>query len=232
MTALPKSAIKAYFQTGDKPTASNFSDLVDSYADVGSVLTVLTGDVTITTPVSGSAIATISSAAVSLTSKVSGILPVANGGTGTATGVGYKGAVATASASQAIPSGTFTAVIFDTTYIDTYGTIHSTVTNPSRLTVPTGVTRARFIGRTELGTTSSMTFDGRLALYKNGSLLSAPLIQDRKDTTTASTINLSIVSVALNVAAADYFEVFVIQNNSTSLSLTASETMFELQVLT
>lgn len=39
MTALPKTSIKAYFQTGDLPTQSNFSDLVDSYQNVGHYLT-------------------------------------------------------------------------------------------------------------------------------------------------------------------------------------------------
>lgn len=64
MTVQNKATIKSYFETGDKPTQQNFIDLVDSYADFGSGLTALTGDVTITTPVSGSAVATISNAAV------------------------------------------------------------------------------------------------------------------------------------------------------------------------
>lgn len=38
MTALPKSNIKAYFQTGDLPTQSNFSDLVDSYQNASTAL--------------------------------------------------------------------------------------------------------------------------------------------------------------------------------------------------
>lgn len=78
MTALPKSTIKSYFLTGDKPTQSQFGDLVDSYADFGSSLTALTGDVTITAPVSGSAVATISSAAVTGSKIANNTITTAN----------------------------------------------------------------------------------------------------------------------------------------------------------
>lgn len=41
MTALPKATIKTYFETGDKPTQSQFIDLIDSYQNVNSTLTTL-----------------------------------------------------------------------------------------------------------------------------------------------------------------------------------------------
>jgi hypothetical protein len=36
MTAQSKSVVKSYFETGDKPTAGQFADLVDSYEDYGT----------------------------------------------------------------------------------------------------------------------------------------------------------------------------------------------------
>lgn len=41
MTAQTKTIIKSYFETGDRPTQSNFADLVDSYQDANSTLTTL-----------------------------------------------------------------------------------------------------------------------------------------------------------------------------------------------
>lgn len=38
MTAQGKATIKAYFETGDKPTQAQFADLVDSYQDANSTL--------------------------------------------------------------------------------------------------------------------------------------------------------------------------------------------------
>lgn len=41
MTAISKTSVKAYFQTGDRPTQAEFEDLVDSYQDVNPTLTYL-----------------------------------------------------------------------------------------------------------------------------------------------------------------------------------------------
>lgn len=38
MTVQPKSVIKTYFQTGDKPEQGQYEDLIDSYADVSAVI--------------------------------------------------------------------------------------------------------------------------------------------------------------------------------------------------
>ena len=38
MTATSKAVIKSYFESGDTPTGSNFSDLIDSYQDYSPVL--------------------------------------------------------------------------------------------------------------------------------------------------------------------------------------------------
>lgn len=41
MPALSKTAIKAYFETGDTPTEAQFIDLIDSYQDVSALLTAI-----------------------------------------------------------------------------------------------------------------------------------------------------------------------------------------------
>lgn len=41
MTSQSKTTIKSYFQTGDRPTQSQYSDLIDSYQDANSTLLVL-----------------------------------------------------------------------------------------------------------------------------------------------------------------------------------------------
>lgn len=41
MTAESKAQIKSYFQTSDRPTEGQFADLIDSYQDINSTLTIL-----------------------------------------------------------------------------------------------------------------------------------------------------------------------------------------------
>lgn len=43
MTARDKTAIKAFFETGDVPTQAQFADLIDSYQDVSALLTAIAG---------------------------------------------------------------------------------------------------------------------------------------------------------------------------------------------
>jgi len=43
MTATDKATLKTYFETGDTPTQSNFTDLIDSFQNLSSALTDLSG---------------------------------------------------------------------------------------------------------------------------------------------------------------------------------------------
>lgn len=269
MTALPKSTIKSYFLTGDKPTQSQFGDLVDSYADFGSALSALTGDVTITAPVSGSAVATISSAAVT-GAKIANntittvqIYSSAKSGTGTvlatvsgsttsghaaifdATGnivdggaSSYRGCAAyisVAAGNQSIPDGVFTALLFDSETYDT-DNIHSIVTNISRFTVPSGVTKIRMLAQISMQDTTTNTAR-ELRIYKNGSDISAlngPIPRSNHTTQTVGLTNFStysLTSAALICVAGDYFEVFVEQTSGGNLGAAAGFTWAELQIL-
>lgn len=65
MAVQSKTVIKSYFETNDRPTQAQFVDLIDSYADFGSVgITALTGDVSASG--TGSVAATINPRTVSL----------------------------------------------------------------------------------------------------------------------------------------------------------------------
>lgn len=83
MTAQSKTTIKSYFETGDKPTAAQFVDFIDSYVDTGSAVTALTGDVTLGTVANGTAVATIASAAVTGTKLEARSVSLAKLGFGT-----------------------------------------------------------------------------------------------------------------------------------------------------
>lgn len=83
MTAQSKTTIKSYFETGDKPSAAQFIDFIDSYVDTGSAVTALTGDVTLGTVANGTAVATIASAAVTGTKLEARSVSLAKMGFGT-----------------------------------------------------------------------------------------------------------------------------------------------------
>ena len=85
MTALPKSTIKSYFQTGDRPTQAQFTDLIDSYADVSAAGSVFS--VALTMPgifaVAGSPITSAGTIAVTLSAQAAAQVfasPVSAGG--------------------------------------------------------------------------------------------------------------------------------------------------------
>ena len=119
---------------------------------------------------------------------------------------------------QSIPSATLTVVTFDSEIFDTDG-FHSTSTNTSRITIPTGLGgKYRF--------TLSMLWDGNssgnryLQLFKNGSgsKYGADLVS-----TAAAFIGYNY-SFTVSAAAGDYFEMAVFQNTGGNLNLYARET--------
>jgi len=113
MTASPKSTIKQYFMTGDRPTEGQFSDLIDSYVDTlsvaGNIVSLASAGGTGVVNIISSSSATLQAAGVvglqilaavttaqaqnivsgtiNLQTQVSGVLPIANGGTSGATAV-------------------------------------------------------------------------------------------------------------------------------------------------
>lgn len=101
MTAYPKSVIKQYFMTGDHPSQSDFTDLIDSYADTSAAVTSVTGDVTAVIN-NGVATTTIAPRAVTLAKQAFGtqgqIIYYAASGVPTALTVGASSQVLTVQA--------------------------------------------------------------------------------------------------------------------------------------
>lgn len=130
---------------------------------------------------------------------------------------GRRGALVTHSVTQALT--TPTTVAFDTEDYDT-SAIHDTVTNNSRLTVPSGVTKVKLTG---LLTATSTAADGyaQVILYKNGAILPpAGYTIDRQVffSTTAGSV-FSIKSPILSVSPGDYFELVASEGTTGNVTI-------------
>lgn len=98
---------------------------------------------------------------------------------------------------------------------------------PSRLTVPTGVTKIRLQARVE-GQASTSTFNAGLVLYKNGVELQRFVAHRQASITGGTSQNVfSFVSGVLSVAAGDYFQLFC-EGSFTSIAVGS---FFQLEVV-
>ena len=144
---------------------------------------------------------------------------------GVAGALSYRGASLNDNSGQSWTGSaklTFSTVLIDTNSIYSGGA-------PTRLTVPSGVTKARFIGCIHLNVVAGTLV--ALKLMKNNVLLDSPLgifyrqIFDGG----GDGITLAITSVALPVTPGDYFELSV--GTSPSVSCNTFATTFEMQIL-
>jgi len=121
------------------------------------------------------------------------------------------------STNQAISNGVTTALTFNAEYFDTNG-YHSTSTNTSRLTVPTG--KAGYYLITAQGTFAKNATGGRsIVFYKNGAYL-------RYSADIAGSSSFYVgneMTVVYNLAEADYIELFCYQNSGGSLNFDKTE---------
>ncbi len=109
---------------------------------------------------------------------------------------------------QSIPTTTFTALSFDTEDWDEGG-YHEGVTNPSRLTVPSGKDGKHLIifsGGCNHATVGRVN----MRLYKNGSHHGAEVTYDSR------TSYANQIIVALDLVAGDYIEVFAYQTSGSN----------------
>jgi len=125
----------------------------------------------------------------------------------------FVGCSLTKSTAQAITNNSSTAVTFDTETFDTDG-FHSTVTNTSRITIPTGKGGKYLFVMTMCWTTSS-TGERLTTLKKNGGF--------HKYTWQMGGIAGGYVfnpsSVIVDAAAGDYFEMFAFQTSGGNLNI-------------
>ena len=114
------------------------------------------------------------------------------------------------SATQSIPNATDTNFTYDSEYFDTNG-FHSNSPNPSRITIPTGYGGKYLVNvSTDDPTTSGLS---TLKLRKNGTNLKYQILSGitRSEFT-------KVCSWVVDLAAADYLEVMIYQNQGSAAS--------------
>jgi len=117
---------------------------------------------------------------------------------------------------QSIANGTFTAINFDSENYDTDG-FHSTSSNTSRFTIPTGK-GGKYLLNATFETDNNATGQRTLAFYKNGSVeiycgnVAANARQPK-----------SIGNVVLNLSAGDYVEAFYYQDSGAAKDITLGQ---------
>lgn len=160
----------------------------------------------------------------SITVDAQGRLTSASSGSATAT---FSGVKCKKSASQTITDSTETAITFDGEDFDT-DAFHSTATNTSRITIPTGKAGYYlFLLNGNWG--GSSTGYRSLILKKNNANLSPVAKQEINGQGTSEFGQC--VSFIVNAAVADYFEIFCYQNSGGNLSINSNGTFFQAQYL-
>ena len=139
----------------------------------------------------------------------------------------WKGARVTKSADETgVNYTTITALSFNTESVDTDG-FHDNVTNNSRLTVPSGVSRVRLAGQVALNNiSSSQTFT--VDIRKNGAAVLPALARLDQIVAGSGNDRLQIFSSAIVCSAGDYFELRFSTNSDTSIDITTNS-WFEIE---
>lgn len=133
-------------------------------------------------------------------------------GSGSAT---FVGARAYNSAVQNLANNTATAVTFDTELFDT-DTIHSTASNTSRFTVPSGK-GGKWRFTTNIAFAANATGWRGIYLFKNGTTKIIGSAMRHLPTSGASTS--CVTSVTIDLVATDYIEVYAIQTSGGALDI-------------
>jgi hypothetical protein len=124
----------------------------------------------------------------------------------------YKRALVYKSAGQALSAATWTALEFGAEVYDT-DSIHDNSTNNSRMTVPSGVTKARLSFNVKNPSTAGQLI---AQVTKNGLGNTAPGLP-ADETETAGTDSINGFGAWVDVTAGDYFELEVWSTNAVTL---------------
>lgn len=191
-------------------SSSDVIDFVRVFGNVGTISTPTDGSVTANKIGTGAVTnAKIADSTIDLTSKVTGILPVANGGTGQSTSDNVEvfnyGLV---SGNQSIPAGGWHLAQMSVANIS--NTNYDTSTY--KYTVPTGKDGIYIFSLQASWLTAGDYNDFLVSLYKNGvKLRQHGIRQEHYENGNLTTIE--------NVSAGDYFQMYVAQGSGTSISL-------------
>lgn len=123
---------------------------------------------------------------------------------------------------QSISNATDVAVTFDTEDYDTTS-FHSTTTNTSRFTIPSGQGGYYFISAT-LAWPDASAGSRQIKIFKNGTQVSGAQYTVAVNSASASTYTTS--TTVLNLSAGDYIEAFGYQSSGGSLSVSNFENSY------
>lgn len=141
----------------------------------------------------------------------------------------WRGCRVNLTATQSIANAAFATVSWQAEDVDT-DSIWS-IGSPTRLTVPTGVTKVRLT--TSLNFDYSTTGNRAVSLRKNGTTVNGGF--GAQAPAPSSTLNFTAVNAAssvLSVTAGDYFELRVAQTSGGALNLlNDARTWFEMEIL-
>ena len=143
-----------------------------------------------------------------------------------ASGASFTGVGVTKSASQSTANATFVAITWNTEDFDTSG-YHDTATNNTRITIPTGKGGYYLI-------TGIVQYDGNGTknrageLRKNGTALNYLYFLAAAEVTNSPVYQMSFI---VNLAAADYVEIFSYQNSGGALNIDNYSTKWQMQYL-
>lgn len=141
-------------------------------------------------------------------------------------GLKFRGALLRLTADESIPSGTRTVINWDSPIYDTSN--FWSAGNPSRLTVPIGVSKVRLT--TFICWQSNNNGERSVNIYKNEDPAWFGRAADRRAASGNSETNIS--TAVVDVAAGDYFEVRVLQNSGVALNvLCDAGTSFSIEVI-
>lgn len=141
----------------------------------------------------------------------------------------HRGALVTKAADQTAANYTAgAAVAWDLEDYDT-DAIHDTVTNNTRLTVPSGVTKVRLSCNFSL---SSLTVNlwTRVVIQKGGTGAYVGVATQQVEVNAAIAL-FSCTSPILTVVAGNYFEVVLTVSTDTSITVEANESWFAMEIV-
>jgi hypothetical protein len=141
--------------------------------------------------------------------------------------VGFQGVSMTKNAVQSIPNATWTAITFQVEEFDT-DAFHSTSSNTSRITIPTGLAGKYLLTGSvvwEVNTTGIRA----IAIYKNGASVKDVFLN--LPSTTFGTIQG--FSIVVDASVSDYIELFTYQSCGTAMNIDqgTTQTAFQAQYL-
>lgn len=130
-------------------------------------------------------------------------------------GLAFRGALVYLSANQSIADDTLTAINWDSEEYDTDG-FHESATNPSRLTIPAGVSKV--IVKAQIAWLENST--GKRLIYqtKNGTTFAGRGNSFIPASPSYNTCH-QVISTMVDVAEGDYFEVLVQQDSGGALDV-------------